>query len=46
MAAQSLVGVFALLALAWAFGENRRAVSLKEAAAGLALTAALAVLLL
>jgi CNT family concentrative nucleoside transporter len=44
--AQSLLGVFALLALAWAFGENRRAVSLKEAAAGLALTAALAVLLL
>jgi CNT family concentrative nucleoside transporter len=46
MAAQSFVGIFALLALAWAFGENRRAVSLKEAAAGLALTAVLAVLLL
>ena len=46
MAAQSFIGVFALLALAWAFGENRRAVSLKEAAAGLALTAVLAIVLL
>jgi CNT family concentrative nucleoside transporter len=46
MAAQSLLGVFALLALAWVLGENRRAVSPKEVAAGLVLTAVLAVLLL
>jgi concentrative nucleoside transporter, CNT family len=35
---QSLFGVFALLAIAWAFGENRGAVSLKQAAIGLAVT--------
>src|ERR1700730_5428339 len=35
---QSAFGVFALLALAWAFGENRRAVSLRQAAIGLAVT--------
>jgi CNT family concentrative nucleoside transporter len=46
MALQSLGGIFVLLALAWALSENRRAVSFKQAAAGLALTAALAVLLL
>jgi CNT family concentrative nucleoside transporter len=43
---QSLLGVFALLALAWALSENRRAVSIKQAAAGLALTVALALVLL
>ena len=32
---QSAFGVVALLALAWAFGENRRAVSLRQAAIGL-----------
>jgi CNT family concentrative nucleoside transporter len=31
---QSAFGVFALLAIAWTFGENRRAVSLKQAAVG------------
>ena len=46
MALQSLGGVFVLLALAWALSENRRAVSLRQVAAGLALTAVLAVLLL
>ena len=35
---QSLFGVFALLALAWVFGENRRAVSLRQAAIGLVAT--------
>jgi concentrative nucleoside transporter, CNT family len=35
---QSAFGVFALLAVAWAFGENRRAVSLRQAAIGLAAT--------
>jgi CNT family concentrative nucleoside transporter len=38
--------VFALLAVAWALSEHRRRVSLREVAAGLALTALLAVLLL
>src|SRR4030088_3284982 len=35
---QSLFGVFALLAIAWAFGENRGAVSLRQAAIGLVVT--------
>src|SRR4051812_39570368 len=35
---QSAFGVLALLAFAWAIGENRRAVSLRQAAIGLALT--------
>ena len=35
---QSALGVFALLGIAWAFGENRRAVSLRQAAIGLAVT--------
>jgi CNT family concentrative nucleoside transporter len=35
---QSAFGVFALLAIAWAFGENRRAVSLRQAAIGLGVT--------
>jgi CNT family concentrative nucleoside transporter len=35
---QSAFGVFALLAIAWAVGENRRAVSLRQAAVGLFVT--------
>jgi concentrative nucleoside transporter, CNT family len=35
---QSAFGVIALLALAWAFGENRRTVSLRQAAIGLLAT--------
>jgi CNT family concentrative nucleoside transporter len=35
---QSAFGVFALLAVAWSFGENRRAVSLRQAAIGLGVT--------
>src|SRR3979409_2008295 len=35
---QSAFGVFALLGIAWGFGENRRAVSLRQAAIGLAVT--------
>ena len=43
---QSAFGVVALLAIAWAFGENRRAVSLKQAAIGLAVTLVTAAVLL
>ena len=43
---QSAFGVFALLAIAWAFGENRRAVSLRQAAIGLAVTLVTAVVLI
>jgi CNT family concentrative nucleoside transporter len=43
---QSLFGVFALLAIAWMFGENRRAVSLRQAAIGLVLTLLTAVALI
>src|SRR5712692_1262437 len=43
---QSAAGVFALLALAWAISENRRAVSWRHAAVGLAVTVALAALLI
>src|SRR5689334_19336751 len=43
---QSAFGVLALLAIAWACGENRRAVSLRQAAIGLALTLATAIVLL
>src|SRR3984893_15160288 len=43
---QSAFGVFALLAIAWAFGENRRAVSLRQAAVGLLVTILPAVALL
>jgi hypothetical protein len=46
MALQSLGGIAALLAVAWLLIENRRAVALREVAAGLALTAVLALLLL
>ncbi len=35
---QSAFGVFALLAIAWVLSENRRAVSLRQAAIGLAVT--------
>src|SRR6201996_4543050 len=43
---QSAFGVFALLALAWAFGENRRAVSLRQAAIGLVATVVTAIVLI
>lgn len=43
---QSAFGVVALLCLAWAFGENRRAVSLRQAAVGLVATLVVAVALL
>jgi CNT family concentrative nucleoside transporter len=43
---QSAFGIFALLAIAWAFGENRRAVSLRQAAIGLAATLVTAVALI
>jgi concentrative nucleoside transporter, CNT family len=43
---QSAVGVVALLALAWAVSENRRAVSLRQAAIGLAATLVTAVILI
>src|SRR5437868_8213393 len=43
---QSAFGVFPLLAIAWAFGENRRAVSLRQAAVGLLVTVLTAVVLL
>src|SRR5260370_2997253 len=43
---QSAFGVFALLAIAWAFGENRRAVSLRQAAIGLVVTILTAVVLI
>ena len=39
---QSVLGIFALLALAWVISESRRAVSLKQAAVGLAVTFAAA----
>ena len=35
---QSVLGIAALLAIAWLISENRRAVSLKQAAVGLAVT--------
>jgi CNT family concentrative nucleoside transporter len=43
---QSAFGVLALLAIAWAFGENRRAVSLRQAAIGLFVTILTAVALI
>jgi CNT family concentrative nucleoside transporter len=43
---QSVLGVFALLLIAWALGENRRAVSLRQAAIGLAVTLVTAIVLL
>jgi CNT family concentrative nucleoside transporter len=43
---QSALGVFALLVIAWGLGENRRAVSPKQAAIGLAVTVLTAVVLI
>ena len=43
---QSALGIFALLLIAWALAENRRAVSLRQAAIGLAVTLATAAVLL
>jgi concentrative nucleoside transporter, CNT family len=43
---QSAFGIFALLVLAWVFGENRRAVSIRQAAIGLAATFVTAVVLI
>jgi len=43
---QSAFGIAALLAIAWALGENRRAVSLKQAGLGLVVTLLTAVLLI
>ena len=43
---QSVLGIFAMLGLAVAFGENRRAVSLRQAAIGLVVTMATAVALI
>ena len=43
---QSAFGVLALLAIAWALGENRRAVSLRQTTIGLAVTVATALVLI
>jgi CNT family concentrative nucleoside transporter len=43
---QSAFGVLALLAIAWAFGENRRAVSLRQTTVGLLVTLLTAVALI
>jgi len=43
---QSAFGIVALLAIAWALGENRRAVSLRQAALGLIVTILTAVVLI
>src|SRR5215471_4039696 len=43
---QSALGIFALLLIAWALGENRRAVSLRQAAIGLVVTFLTAVILI
>jgi CNT family concentrative nucleoside transporter len=43
---QSALGVFVLLVLAWVFGENRRAVSLRQAAIGLFVTLITAIVLI
>src|ERR1700753_2128970 len=43
---QSAFGVIALLLLAWAFGENRRAVSVRQAAIGLGATVLTAIVLI
>ncbi len=43
---QSALGIAVLIAFAWAISENRRAVSWRRAAAGLAITVALAVIFL
>lgn len=43
---QSAFGIIALLAIAWAFGENRRSVSFRQAAIGLIVTIATAIVLI
>jgi CNT family concentrative nucleoside transporter len=43
---QSALGIIALIAFAWLISENRRAVSWRRAAAGLAITVALAIIFL
>jgi CNT family concentrative nucleoside transporter len=43
---QSAFGIVALLAIAWALGENRRAVSIRQAALGLAVTIFTAIILI
>jgi CNT family concentrative nucleoside transporter len=43
---QSAFGIFALLAIAWGFGENRRAASIRQAAVGLAVTLITAIVLI
>ena len=43
---QSAFGVLALLVIAWALSENRRAVSLRQMAVGLAVTVVTALVLL
>jgi CNT family concentrative nucleoside transporter len=43
---QSAFGVFALLAIAWALGENRRAASFRQAAIGLVVTLVTALVLI
>src|SRR3974377_146415 len=43
---QSAFGIVALVAIAWAFGENRRAVSFRQAAIGLVVTLLTAVVLI
>jgi CNT family concentrative nucleoside transporter len=43
---QSAFGIFALLGIAWGLGENRRAVSLRQAGIGLIVTLATAVVLI
>jgi CNT family concentrative nucleoside transporter len=43
---QSAFGILALLAIAWAFGENRHAVSVRQAAIGLAVTLLTAIVLI
>ena len=46
LALQSVVGIFALLAIAWLISENRGAVSWRNAAVGLVVTFVLALLFL
>lgn len=43
---QSALGIFALLLIAWALSENRRAISLRQAAVGVVVTFVAAVILL
>jgi CNT family concentrative nucleoside transporter len=43
---QSALGIFALLAIAWGFGENRAAVSIRQAAIGLVVTFLTAIVLI